>query len=140
MIMPTLNDKLDEIKRQKDLYILPQNLKKDVTVFGVTGTLEAGSGEDLEAEISAQEEYIAELEAIIDEKAQGESTPNIFLQTTEPTKKNGIWLQVADKEYEKVVAEDSVVEEPSWLPDGTVTDMTYGVDVGSAIAVGTDIL
>lgn len=43
--MPTLNDKLDEIKRQKDLYILPQNLKKDVTVFGVTGTLEAGSGE-----------------------------------------------------------------------------------------------
>ena len=43
--MSELNDKLLEIKRQKDTYILPENLKKDVTVYGVTGTLEAGSGD-----------------------------------------------------------------------------------------------
>ena len=42
--MSDLNDKLLEIKRQKDEYILPENLKKDVTVYGVTGTLESGSG------------------------------------------------------------------------------------------------
>ena len=42
--MSELNDKLLEIKRQKDEYILPENLKKDVTVYGVTGTLEPGSG------------------------------------------------------------------------------------------------
>ena len=42
--MSELNDKLLEIKRQKDEYILPENLKKDVTVYGVTGTLESGSG------------------------------------------------------------------------------------------------
>ena len=42
--MSDLSDKLLEIKRQKDEYILPENIKKDVTVYGVTGTLEAGSG------------------------------------------------------------------------------------------------
>lgn len=30
--MSELNEKLLEIKRQKDEYILPENLKKDVTV------------------------------------------------------------------------------------------------------------
>ena len=43
--MSELNDKLLEIKRQKDEYILPENLKKDVTVYGVTGTLEASGGD-----------------------------------------------------------------------------------------------
>ena len=41
--MSELNEKLLEIKRQKDTYILPENLKKDVEVFGITGTY-AGSG------------------------------------------------------------------------------------------------
>ena len=40
--MATLTENLTEIKRQKDTYILPENLKKDITVFGVTGTLESG--------------------------------------------------------------------------------------------------
>ena len=42
--MSELNDKLLEIKRQKDTYILPENLKKDVTAFGVTGTYEGSGG------------------------------------------------------------------------------------------------
>ena len=42
--MSDLGDKLLEIKRQKDTYILPENIKKDVTVYGVTGILETGSG------------------------------------------------------------------------------------------------
>ena len=42
--MSDLGDKLVEIKRQKDTYILPENIRKNVTVYGVTGTLETGSG------------------------------------------------------------------------------------------------
>ena len=42
--MSDLGDKLVEIKRQKDEYILPENIRKNVTVYGVTGTLETGSG------------------------------------------------------------------------------------------------
>lgn len=37
--MAEINDKLDEIKRQKDTYIVPENLKEGVTAFGVTGSL-----------------------------------------------------------------------------------------------------
>ena len=42
--MSELQDNLNEILRQKNAYLLPANLKKDVTVLGVTGTLEPGSG------------------------------------------------------------------------------------------------
>ena len=41
--MASLTENLTEIKRQKDTYILPENLKKDVTVFGITGTYEGSS-------------------------------------------------------------------------------------------------
>ena len=40
----TLQDNLNEIKRQKDLYLLPENIKKDLTILGVTGTFEGGGG------------------------------------------------------------------------------------------------
>ena len=36
--MSELNDKLLEIKRQKDTYILSENIREGVTIFGVTGT------------------------------------------------------------------------------------------------------
>ena len=38
--MSTLKENLQEIKRQKDTYIKPENLKKDITIFGITGELE----------------------------------------------------------------------------------------------------
>lgn len=40
--MATLLEKCNEIKNQKDLYIKPENLRKDVVAFGVTGELEEG--------------------------------------------------------------------------------------------------
>lgn len=42
--MSQLNDNLVEIKRQKDTYLLPENLKKDITIFDITGTYEGSSG------------------------------------------------------------------------------------------------
>lgn len=42
--MSELQEKLLEIKRQKDTYILPENIKKDITVYGVTGTYEGSGG------------------------------------------------------------------------------------------------
>ena len=165
--MKTLVDNLAEIKRQKETYIIPENIKKDVTVLGVTGTLEEGidttdatavasdimntktayvNGEkvtgtfSIETELTAQEQKLEALETILEGKVGGGSSkPNIFLQETEPNKKQGIWLKVADKEYEKVVAEDTVVEAPSWLPDGTARNIPYGYMHGSAVTIGTDI-
>ena len=45
--MSTLQDNLNEIKRQKDLYLLPENIRKDLTILGITGTFEGGSSEGI---------------------------------------------------------------------------------------------
>ena len=42
--MSQLQNNLREILRQKNRYLLPENLKKDVTVLGVTGTLDPEQG------------------------------------------------------------------------------------------------
>ena len=101
---------------------------------------ELPDADEINEKIDAQDTIIENLKTALDEKAgKTGGTPNIFLQTTEPTSKQGIWLQVADKEYEKVVAEDSVVTTPAWLPDGTVRVIPYDFYEGSIATVGTDI-
>lgn len=40
--MATLKENLQEIKNQKDTYLLPENLKSGVTCLGITGTMEKG--------------------------------------------------------------------------------------------------
>lgn len=42
--MSQLQDNLDEILRQKNVYLLPGNIKKDITLLGVTGTYEGSGG------------------------------------------------------------------------------------------------
>lgn len=94
-----------------DQNITAGNIKKDVTILGVTGTYEGS----------------------------GSASPNIFVQTTEPTGKQGIWLQIADKAYTTVVAEDTIGGNPTWLPDGTVRAIPYDFRLGMTAVIGTDI-
>lgn len=42
--MSEIKEKILKVKEQKDTYIIPQNIKKDVKIFGVTGTYEGSSG------------------------------------------------------------------------------------------------
>lgn len=52
-----------------DANLIPANIAKGVSIFGVTGTHEGS--EDLSAEITAQQELIAELQSTLDSKAAG---------------------------------------------------------------------
>ena len=36
-----LQEKLDQVLDQKNKYILPENIKKDITILGVTGTIDS---------------------------------------------------------------------------------------------------
>lgn len=47
--MSQLQDNLEEILRQKNTYLLPANLKKDVSLLGVTGTYEGIDTSDADA-------------------------------------------------------------------------------------------
>ena len=40
--MSRLKDNLTEIVTQKENLIIPENIRKDVTILGVTGTVEGG--------------------------------------------------------------------------------------------------
>ena len=44
----------------------------------------------------------------------GSITPNIFIQTSEPSKKDGIWLK-SDMTYENVVIDENVYNENTWI-------------------------
>lgn len=68
------------------------------------------TGEDLEAELSAQEQIIQEMKTALENKAAGGKVKlNIYAQTTEPTNKDGIWLNT-NKTFDKVYFRDNVVQ------------------------------
>lgn len=46
--MNKLQENLNEILRQKEEYLVPENIKKDITVLGVTGALESGESFDVD--------------------------------------------------------------------------------------------
>ena len=64
--------------------------------------------EDLTSVLNAQDQKIAELEAALENKTAGGKTKlNIYAQTTEPTEKDGIWLET-DKTFNKVYFDEQV--------------------------------
>ena len=68
------------------------------------------TGEDLEAELSAQEQIIQEMKIALENKtAGGKVKLNIYAQTTEPTNKDGIWLET-NKTFDKIYFKENIVQ------------------------------
>lgn len=97
------------------------------------------TSEDLEAELSEQEAVIQELkEAVKNKTAGGNVKLNIYTQTTEPTDKNGIWLQTSGV-AEHYKSDDSIYFSGNWSTTGDTADIPYDFSGGSAVAIGTNI-
>lgn len=121
--MAELNNLLNQIKEDKDTNLLPENLREGVTVLGIQGTMK--EGEDLNEQLDAQDEKIAELEAALENKtAGGKVKLNIYTQTTEPTNKDGIWLK-KDINIDNIIRKDNINIEPSYQVnvDGTIVTL-----------------
>ena len=73
-----LETNLRTILREKALKIIPKNIKTGVTILGVTGTYDGGSGVDI----------------------------NLFIQETEPSTYNGIWIKSNTFTYDSIVEND----------------------------------
>ena len=64
--------------------------------------------------------------------------PNIFVQSTEPTSKDGIWLQT-NKTAEHYISDDNIFFGGTWSLASDTAPIPYDFFSGSAVAIGTDI-
>lgn len=99
------------------------------------------AGENLDTELNAQDERIAELEAALENKTAGKAKPNVFVQETEPSTKKGIWIESADYEIEHTIADEDIFESESWNTTkmSSIKSIPYRFYQGSAVAINTDI-
>lgn len=65
----TIIEKLEFIRDEKLNKIIPENIKSGVNILNVDGAL--SPSEDLDAELTAQEQKLAELEAMVENKTAG---------------------------------------------------------------------
>lgn len=70
--------------------------------------------------------------------AGGSSEPNIFVQTTEPSKKKGIWLQT-NKTVEHYVSDNSIDNNGRWANADETADIPYQFNNGAVSAIGANI-
>ena len=119
--MSQLQDNLDEILRQKNVYLLPGNIKKDITLLGITGTYE-GSGGPTEGikQFSSIEEMNASTGNVDGDLAvvYGDSLSNWTLET----------------EYNKLTFPNSVVL--SEAVSGHIMSMIEAVDIEAYMFIG----
>ena len=66
------------------------------------------------------------------------SSLNIFVQTTEPEVKKGIWLQT-NRTPEHYTYDKDAISGATWLPDGTKRVIPFNVYDSAAVQIGTDI-
>lgn len=78
-------------------------------------------------------------QAILDiPTGSGGSEPNIFVQTTEPDTKKGIWLQKnATPDY--YTYDEEVFVGGTWLEDGSKANIPYNFKESSTATVGTNV-
>lgn len=68
--------------------------------------------------------------------------PNVFVQSTEPTSKDGIWLQTNNYQMSNVTATDMLTfTDGSWNTTkmAQVTDLPYSFNRGVSVSIGADI-
>ena len=97
------------------------------------------TSEDLEAELSAQETVIQQMKTALENKtAGGKVKLNIYTQTTEPTNKNGLWLQT-NHSYEKIVFDENVYYGDEWQSSVSTPRVPYNARYNSSVSIGNDV-
>ena len=102
--------KVKPVTSDIDSNIAPENIKKGTSILGVEG------------------------------ECKGEVETNVFMQETEPVKKDGIWLK-GNYEVENIIADTNIFTAGEYNASKSVelSAIPYKHTLGSASSVGTDI-
>ena len=121
-----------------DENIVAENIKSGVTILGVEGTLL--QGENLQEQLDTQDLIIQQLQEELAGKASGSAKPNVFMQETEPTTKDGIWLK-GSYQVDNIVADENVFASEEWntVKMSSLKTIPYNFYSGSAVSIGTNI-
>ena len=108
------------------------------TILGIEGT--GKTSEDLQGQLDAQDTVIQQLQDELANKTSGSAKPNIFMQETEPTTKNGIWLK-GNYQVDNIVADENIFYSEEWNTTkmSNLKAIPYSFYSGSAVAVGTNV-
>ena len=134
--MSDLKTNLQEILQEKQDKIIPENIKKDVQIFDVVGSLEAANYDNT----LTPEEYI-DCDNTLDVILNGyDSLPlsklNLFIQIEEPDIKNGIWVKT-NKQYENKITVQKALQDTGEYTK--MIDIPKSLSTGACISIGTDI-
>lgn len=94
----------------------------------------------LPSSTTTQEQKLAQLEELLKGKAGIPQKPNVFVQTTEPSKKDGIWFKTSGS-IDHYIIDDSVYTAGNWsaAEDTTRVPSGYTFSGSVVVALGTDI-
>ena len=126
-------------KKITDLISLtPDKIVEGNTILGIAGT--GKTSEDLQAQLDAQDAVIQQLQDELANKTSGEVKPNIFMQETEPTTKDGIWLK-GNYQVDNIVADENIFAGEEWNLEkmAQILPIPYDFYSSSATSIGTDI-
>ena len=105
-----------------------------------TVTVNVPQGEDLQEQLDAQDTIIQQLQDELANKTSGSAKPNIFMQETEPTTKNGIWLK-GNYQVDNIAADENIFASEEWNTTkmSSLKSIPYNFFNGSAVIIGTNI-
>ena len=134
--MPQLQSKSYEFTSNQNITLLPDTGFDGFTDISVSINVPT---EDLDSTVTALENQVTALTAALENKSSGgEAEPLIYVQTSEPATKDGIWLQT-NGTAEHYKSDDSIYFSGTWSNDGDTASTPYSFYNGSAVAIGTDI-
>lgn len=139
--MSELENKLTQILQEKNTKLISSNIKKDVTIFGVTGTLEEGL-DTSDANATAEDIASGKTAYVGDNKITGTLTEydaNISAETMNSTPETLINLDTPIEGNQKCLYLEKIVSEPKILRIGSRVDaMIWFTDIAQVLGITAD--